>query len=219
MRDLPARRLATTALCATLVLGTAGPTAVASDRGSTRDLIQATGVTHPAATPVPGSDALLAQVQRLAGADGAVGPVTELLNAVLEADNGQLPADEAARLGKAVKDAIARMGGPTPTASATPAPVDVLDALQKSVDKLVAASTSGESGRVLPAAKDVLGALVRVVLASLVAGRLPHHHDLPPLPSLPPMPSMPPAPSLRPMPVPSPAVTAPPTATPSRPMI
>ncbi|MEU6495882.1 hypothetical protein AB0D09_29330 [Streptomyces sp. NPDC049097] len=219
MRDLPARRLATTSLCATLVLGMAGPTAVASDHGSSRDVIQVTE-SHPPTSPVPGADAFLTQVQRVAGADGTVAPVTDLLNAVLAADNGRLSADKAAGLGKAVKDAIAKMGGATSTASATSAPGDVLGALQKSVDKLISVSTAGQSGDVLPAARDVLGSLVRVVLAGLIVGGLPHHPGMPVLPSLPPMPTMPATPSLRPMPVPSPAVTAPSTATTSasRPM-
>lgn len=220
MRDLPARRLATTSLCATLVLGMAVPTAVASDHGSSRDVIQVTE-SHPPTTPVPGADALLTQVQRVAGADGTVAPVTGLLNAVLAADNGRLSADKAAGFNKAVKDAIAKMGGATPTASATSAPGDVLGALQKSVDRLISVSTAGQSGDVLPAARDVLGSLVRVVLAGLIVGGLPHHPGMPVLPSLPPMPSMPAAPSLRPMPVPSTAVTAPstPTTSPSRPMV
>ncbi|WP_306453553.1 hypothetical protein [Streptomyces sp. Tue6028] len=84
MRALPARRIASTALSATLLLGIAAPAAIAADGDSSR------GNSHAAAAPAPGADALLAQVQSLADIGGVPGPVTDLLNAVLKADNGRL---------------------------------------------------------------------------------------------------------------------------------
>lgn len=114
MRALPARRIASSALCATLLLGIAAPAAIAADSDSARGR-------SAAAAPVPGADALLAQVQSLADIGTVLTPVTDLLNAALKADDGQLSADQAATLGQAVKDAIAKL---TAVAPVTP-PVSV----------------------------------------------------------------------------------------------
>ncbi|MBV1939580.1 hypothetical protein KUF83_23895 [Streptomyces sp. BV286] len=115
MRALPARRIATSALCATLLLGITGPVAVAADHGSTSDA-------RPIAAqaPVPGADALLAQVKSLGDVGGVLKPVTDLLDAVLKADNGQLPAADAAKLADAVKDAIAKVTAAAPAAPVAP---------------------------------------------------------------------------------------------------
>ena len=71
--------------------------------------------------PVPGADALLAQVKGLGDLGGVLAPVTDLLNAVLKADNGQLSAEEATKLGDAVKDAIAKATAAAPAVPAAPA--------------------------------------------------------------------------------------------------
>lgn len=178
MRDLPVRRLAFSALCATLVLGTAGP-AVAADRASG-------GRTHVTAT-VLGADALTARVQGLADAGGVVAPVTELLSAVLKAHNGQLPADQAAKLGKAVKDAIAKASADSPSPTLSPLQGNALAALQGAVDRLIATVTSGDSRRVLPAAANVLACLVKVVISGVAGSGTT---SLPPMPPLPPMPTI-----------------------------
>ncbi|MGW7420497.1 hypothetical protein ACWGJB_10600 [Streptomyces sp. NPDC054813] len=116
MRALPARRLASTALCALLLAGITGPAAVAADSAHER--------THAMSqAPVPGADALLAQVKSLGNLGTVLKPVTDLLNTVLAADNGQLTPDQATQLGDAVKAAIAQVtaAAPAPTAPATPA--------------------------------------------------------------------------------------------------
>ena len=118
MRALPARRIAAPALCATLLLGIAGPAAVAADHDSTRD-----ARSTAAKAPVPGADALLAQVKSLGDVGGVLTPVTDLLNAVLKADNGQLPAADAAKLADAVKAAIAKASAAAPAAGALTPPV------------------------------------------------------------------------------------------------
>ncbi|MFI1482905.1 hypothetical protein [Streptomyces sp. NPDC020747] len=118
MRALPARRIAAPALCATLLLGIAGPAAVAADHDSTRD-----ARSIAAQAPVPGADALLAQVKSLGDVGGVLTPVTDLLNAVLKADNGQLPAADAAKLADAVKAAIAKASAAAPAAGALTPPV------------------------------------------------------------------------------------------------
>ncbi|MFF9036563.1 hypothetical protein ACF090_13960 [Streptomyces sp. NPDC014892] len=117
MRALSARRLAVPALCATLLLGVTAPAALAADAGTTRDRARS------AAAPVPGADALLVQLKGLGDLGGVLKPVTDLLDAVLKADNGQLSAEQAAELGKAVRDAIdkAKAAAPATPPAALPA--------------------------------------------------------------------------------------------------
>ncbi|MFJ4279024.1 hypothetical protein [Streptomyces massasporeus] len=117
---LPARRIATSALCAPLLLGVTGPAAVAADSAS------APAHTHAVSrAPVPDADALLGQVESLGDLGGVVVPVTDLLTAVLKADGGQLPHSQAAKLSTSVQDAIdhATANDPSPaTAPGTTAP-------------------------------------------------------------------------------------------------
>ncbi|MFF4038987.1 hypothetical protein [Streptomyces sp. NPDC001816] len=62
MRVLPVRRLASTTLCAALLVGIAGPAAVAADSARER--------THAGShSAVPGADALLSQVRSLRNVD------------------------------------------------------------------------------------------------------------------------------------------------------
>ncbi|MGW7086093.1 hypothetical protein ACWGH2_21725 [Streptomyces sp. NPDC054871] len=113
MRALPVRRIATTVLCASLLLGTAGPVVAAesdSPQGSAQEAARA---------PVPDADKLLAQVKTLGDAGGVLTPVTDLLTAVLKADNGQLPAAEATKLAAPVKDAITKAAATAPKAPET----------------------------------------------------------------------------------------------------
>ncbi|MER6343106.1 hypothetical protein ACWC10_08795 [Streptomyces sp. NPDC001595] len=107
MRRLPVRRIATTTVCAALVLGIAGPAAVAADHERTRTTVQ---------EPVPEAAALLTQNQSLAGLGIVLTPVTDLLDAVLKADNGQLSSADAARLGDAAKESIAKVQEAAPAA-------------------------------------------------------------------------------------------------------
>lgn len=208
MRALPARRIATSALCATLLIGIAAPASMAADRDLPR------GHSH-ATAPVPGADALLAQTKTLGDIGGVLTPVTALLDAALKADNGQLPTDQATKLGQAAKDAIAKVTAAAPAAApAVPAapPValpavpplaksaerpraqaadvkaDALTALQTAVDSLVKAVTSGDAGSVVPAATAVVTGLVNVVVATVLGGGLPAP-NLPGLPALPALPT------------------------------
>ncbi|MFF0135707.1 hypothetical protein ACFYRN_04600 [Streptomyces sp. NPDC005227] len=210
MRALPARRLATSALCATLLIGIAAPASMAADSDLPR------GHSH-AAAPVPGADALLAQTKTLGDIGGVLAPVTALVDAALKADDGQIPADQAATLGQAAKDAIAKVTAAAPVAppAAVPAvpPValpavpplsksaerpralaaadvkaDALTALQTAVDSLVKAVTSGDAGSVVPAATAVVTGLVNFVVATVLGGGLPAP-NLPGLPALPALPT------------------------------
>ncbi|MFF0185878.1 hypothetical protein [Streptomyces sp. NPDC005244] len=207
MRALPARRFATSALCATLLIGIAAPASMAADSDLPR------GHSH-AAAPVPGADALLAQTKTLADIGGVLAPVTALVDAALKADNGQLPADQATTLGQAAKDAIAKVAAAAPVAPPAAVPpvalpavppvakgaerpralaaadvkADALTALQTAVDSLVKAVTSGDAASVVPAATAVVTGLVNFVVATVLGGGLPAP-NLPGLPALPALPT------------------------------
>ncbi|OXS36527.1 hypothetical protein [Streptomyces sp. XY006] len=202
---LPARRFATPALCATLLLGVTGPAAAAADSASVPERAHAAS-----RAPVPDADALLGQVEGLGDLGGVLTPVADLLTAVLKADGGQLPPSEAARLSTSVQDAIDQAtatpaatapgttapGSSLPQAGTLPAPVEdraevpeglvseALDALEKATGTLHKAVTSGESAQVTPAVSAVVTGLVNTVAATLVGSELPAP-DLAGLPSLP----------------------------------
>ncbi|MFJ9133228.1 hypothetical protein ACIRRT_09190 [Streptomyces sp. NPDC102256] len=213
MRALPVRRIATSALCATLLIGIAAPASMAADGDLPR------GHSH-AAAPVPGADALLAQTKTLGDISGVLAPVTALVDAALKADNGQIPADQATKLGQAAKDAIAKVTAAAPVAPPAAAPAvpavppvalpavpplsknaerpralaaadvkaDALTALQTAVDSLVKAVTSGDAASVVPAATAVVTGLVNFVVATVLGGGLPAP-NLPGLPALPALPT------------------------------
>ncbi|MFE7438238.1 hypothetical protein ACFU78_35215 [Streptomyces tendae] len=220
---LPARRIATSALCAGLLIGLSGPAVMAADGDSGRER------THAAShAPLPDAEELQSQVGSLAGLGGVLTPVTDMLSAVLKADNGQLSATDADKLSTAVKDALAKVeavdtdaddaaatpGTSTPaqppvvttpeagadTPVTLPAPVTAQGdegtaaasdltaaanaALQKQVDALVKATTSGTAEQVSPAVKDLMTGIVNVVAATMVGNGLPAA-DLAGLPGVP----------------------------------
>jgi hypothetical protein len=70
--------------------------------------------------PVPHADALRPQVEALAELGGVLTPVTDLLNTVLKADDGQISVEQAAKLGDAVKDATAKITDVASAAAVTP---------------------------------------------------------------------------------------------------
>ncbi|MFI6465630.1 hypothetical protein [Streptomyces sp. NPDC050528] len=216
MRGLPARRVASSVLCATVLIGIAGPAAVAADNDSARKHVHAAS-----SAPVPNADALLAPVKSLGDLGSVLTPVTDLLTQALKADNGQLSADQAKTLGDAVTAAVAKITAAAPAAPAVPAvpaapavpavpavpalpslksaddskakaPADLagdaLASLQKAVATLLAAVTSGNVAGVVPAVTGVVTGLVNVVAATLLGGGLPAP-SLPGLPALPALPS------------------------------
>ncbi|MEU0223757.1 hypothetical protein ABZ177_05320 [Streptomyces sp. NPDC006284] len=222
---LPARRIATTALTAGLLIGLSGPAVMAADGDSVRER------THAASrAPLPDVEELQDQVGSLAGLGGVLTPVTDLLGAVLKADDGQLADKDADEFAAAVKDALAKAeaadldaddtatapGTTTPGTSTPaqppvvtapeagtpvtlPAPVvadsdgatvgddlaaDAHAALQKQIDALIQATTSGSAEQVTPAVQEVVDGVVNVVAATLVGSGLPAA-DLAGLPALP----------------------------------
>ncbi|MFL6000716.1 MAG: hypothetical protein ACJ736_41620 [Streptomyces sp.] len=188
--------------------------------------------------PVPHADALRPQVEALAELGGVLTPVTDLLNTVLKADNGQISVEQATKLGDAVKEATAKITEEasaaavtppatgntattpstttgsatigstttpsTPTGSATigstttptpsllltlmqngddagarsvKAPADLLDdaidALEKAIDDLIEAVTSGEASQVESTLPAVISGLVDAVAATMLDTELP----------------------------------------------
>ncbi|MFE5394962.1 hypothetical protein ACFQ9U_10385 [Streptomyces sp. NPDC056568] len=211
---LPARRIATTALTAGLLIGLSGPAVMAADGDSVRER------THAASrAPLSDVEELQDQVGSLAGLGGVLTPVTDLLGAVLKADDGQLSDTDADGFAAAVKEALAKAeaadldaddtatapGTTTPGTSTPaqppvvtapeagtpvtlPAPVvadsdgaavaddlaaDAHAALQKQIDALIQATTSGSAEQVTPAVQEVVDGVVNVVAATLVGSGLP----------------------------------------------
>ncbi|MFK4146356.1 hypothetical protein [Streptomyces sp. NPDC004065] len=169
MPALPARRIASGAACAALLVGITGPAAAAAAAGP------AAARTHAARpdTRLPGADALLAKVRELGAHRKEVTPVTRLLTAVLEADRGHLPAAEARKLGDDAKRALSRLPatarakGVLPPAAGRGAAAagalgrlaadptdDALEALGKAVDELVQAITADAAAQVSSATAD-----------------------------------------------------------------
>ncbi|MDX3113751.1 hypothetical protein [Streptomyces scabiei] len=202
MRGLPVRRIASTALCASLVLGLAAPAALAADGAAARERVAAASD-----APVPGVAALRAQGKGLADLSTVLTPVTETLNTVLKADDGRLTPGQATRLGDAVKTAVAKITAATPAAPAAPAVVppalakgaadsgakaaadpvsDALAAVQKALGDLLAAATSLDVGQVGSALTGLLDGLLDL-LSSTLNGLV----SLPSLPTLPSLPSLP----------------------------
>lgn len=166
---LPARRIATTALTAGLLIGLSGPAVMAADGDSVRER------THAASrAPLPDAEELQSQVGSLAGLGGVLTPVTDLLNAVLKADNGRLPAAEADELAAAVKEALAEADaadaddaatapgtttpGTTTPGTSTPAQPPVVTAPEAGNPVTLPAPVTAQSGDGAQAATDLTAA-------------------------------------------------------------
>ncbi|MEU1551695.1 hypothetical protein ABZ517_03095 [Streptomyces scabiei] len=186
MRVLPVRRLAVSALGAALLLGVTAPAVLAADVGSAPERTRS-------AAPVPGADALQAQLKGLGDLGGVLKPVTELLDAVLKADDGRLSADRAAELGKAVRDAIdkARASAPaTPPAAVPPGVPPVVLPVAPPVVPPVALPVDPAAPAVPPAA-DAPTVPAAPSLPSVPAS--PAAPVVPAAPALPLVPAVPPA--------------------------
>ncbi|QES42885.1 hypothetical protein DEJ49_19500 [Streptomyces venezuelae] len=207
MRALPVRRLATTTLCAALLLGTAGP-ALASVGDASRD--QARTAPRAPAAPDP-----LAQVQQLINIEGVLKAVSELLTAVLKAPGNKLSPEDVKKHTEALKKALEAAAKPpakgateavpkTATeavpktvtgvaARADKAPLDpkadAVAALQKAVDALLKAATAGDIKAVAAQVPTILTGVVNFLVASITGGGLP-------APALPETPALPKTPAL-----------------------
>jgi hypothetical protein len=182
MRALPARHLASPALCAVLLLGIAAPAAVAADgqsatgQAATGQSESGSSASGQAQVPVPGADALLGQVRSLSTAGGVLTPVTDLLDSTLKADNGQLSADRADELGKAAKDAIKKAAAAPSTVALPAKPAE-----KPAVTSPSAAGSANAANPADPAKPAVPGTVAAAPDASADASRRPVTPAAPPL--------------------------------------
>ncbi|MFG2998205.1 hypothetical protein [Streptomyces sp. NPDC048340] len=72
---------------------------------------------------IPGTEALLAQVQSLGAVGGLLKPVTDLLAAVLKSPDGKIPEADLAALKEKIDAALAELKKSLPAAPALPVPV------------------------------------------------------------------------------------------------
>ncbi|MGW2016339.1 hypothetical protein [Streptomyces sp. NPDC001927] len=149
MRPLALSRLTALAISAAITLGTAGP-ALADDHRPSR-------ITAPAAqAPLPDAAALLAQTKALGDMSSVTAPVTELLEAVLAADNGQLPAADAeafkTKITAAIDAAKGTVPAPLPATPAVQAPTVAAPAVQAPAVAAPAAPAPGVQAPALPVA-------------------------------------------------------------------
>jgi len=185
------RALVPPAVCAALAFTAIGPAAALTSAPEPA----------PAAAeyqaPIPDAAALGKQVDTLQGISGVLTPVTEFLDAVLAADDGQLPAAEATKHAEAIKKVLTPPTTPAPPALPGPDAVDTADraappdliadalaALQKQIDAILKAVTSGSPTDVAASLLSVVTGLVNVVVSTVLGGDLPAA-NLPGLPKLP----------------------------------
>ncbi|MER5487433.1 hypothetical protein ABT024_30060 [Streptomyces sp. NPDC002812] len=83
---------------------------------------------------IPGTEALLAQVQSLGGVGGLLKPVTDLLAAVLKSPDGKLPEADLAAFKEKIDAAIAELKKSLPATPALPVPLPPVDAPNLPVD-------------------------------------------------------------------------------------
>ncbi|MFC8827753.1 hypothetical protein ACFT9I_20710 [Streptomyces sp. NPDC057137] len=209
MRSLVSSRAAAAAVCAALVLGTAG-TAVATTAHETPAGVGA----DVARAPIADAEAIKQQTQTLASLSNAITPVTDLLTAVLKADNGQIAAADVQKHQAAIKKALDAVKNAAPANPAKPAnpagnagnanPVNAVGAdhkapaaadvtaqavasVQKATDALLKATTAKDATAVATQSKAVVTSLVNLTTALVMNGSLP----APNLPGLPELPKLP----------------------------
>ncbi|MEU9557184.1 hypothetical protein [Streptomyces fumanus] len=100
---LPARRTATSVLCATFLLGLTGPAAMAADGDAPRERAGAAAHAPAAEAGRPDDQAAL-----LGSMGDYLRPVTQLLGAVTKRGDGRLTAQETDRLSVAIEEALAK---------------------------------------------------------------------------------------------------------------
>lgn len=216
MRSLVSSRAAAAAVCAALVIGTAG-TAVATT------VNEAPASVGAEVAPAADVETLNQQTQALRSLSGAIMPVTDLLTAALKADNGQLSAADVQKHQSAIKkalDAVRQAAQANPANPAKPEgnagnanPVNAVGAdhkapaaadltaqavasVQKSTDALLKATTTKDAKAVTARSEAVVTSLVNLAAAMVMNGSLP-------APNLPGLPELPKAPGAE-APVPAP---------------
>ncbi|WP_405677629.1 hypothetical protein OG292_24570 [Streptomyces sp. NBC_01511] len=209
MRSHVSSRAAAAAVCAVLVLGTAG-TAVATTVHET----PAGAGAEAARAPIADAAAIKQQAEALRSLSCAIQPVTDLLADVLAAENGQLSAADVQKHQAAIKKGLDAVKSAAPAAPAKPAgnagnagqvnpvnavgsdgessaPADLtaqaVASVQKSTDALLKAATAKDATAVATQSKAAVTSLVNLTTALVMTGGLP----APNLPGLPELPKLP----------------------------
>ncbi|MEU0697304.1 hypothetical protein ABZ353_08950 [Streptomyces niveus] len=235
MRSHVSSRAAAAAVCAALVLGTAGTAVAVTSANETPAGVGAEAFR----APIADAAAIKQQAEALSSLSGAITPVTDLLADVLAADNGQLAAADIERHQAAIKkglDAVKNAAPAAPAAPAKPADNDgnadamnpvnavgadgkapaaadmtaqAVDSVQRSTDALLKAAATKDSKAVATQSQAVVTSLVNLTTALVMNGAMP----APNLPGLPELPKLPGAES----PVPAPELPAPAPEVPAAP--
>ncbi|MFF1409632.1 hypothetical protein ACFVX6_07520 [Streptomyces sp. NPDC058289] len=121
------------ALCLTLLTASPG-LASASAQSPAKPQAAAVFAAAPTGKAIPGTEALLAQVQSLGGVGGLLKPVTDLLAAVLKSPDGKIPEADLAAFKEKIDAAIADLKKSLPAAPALPVPLPPVDAPNLPVD-------------------------------------------------------------------------------------
>ncbi|GAB3960340.1 hypothetical protein [Streptomyces sparsus] len=190
--NMTASAVVAAAVAGTLTFGTIGTAVAASPATTPAQAPQAPQAAFPAA-PLPGTEEAAGQVKALSQAGGVLTPVAKLLEAVLQAEDGQLSEAEARRHQAdvtAVLDALRQTGTADGTrAAAANRAADTSKAaaeLQERVDTLVRAATAKDINDVVTALTDALGSVLELVLG-LLGGAAPNmpsgNTNIPQLPS------------------------------------
>ncbi|MCZ0206501.1 hypothetical protein OZK63_13885 [Streptomyces sp. UMAF16] len=157
MRHLPARRLASTVLCASVLAGITGPVALAADAAGEHGR-----TASRASVPATEKERLLAQARALGRTHPELSPVTDLLSRSLEA--GRLPADEARRLGEAAKEAVTRAAEARPAQPATAGqPATEEQPVTSAAPRVAARHAHAGAPMARDGLDDALGALVTAI--------------------------------------------------------
>lgn len=114
------------ALCLTLLTASPGLASATSEQAKPQATV--------AGKAIPGTEALLAQVQSLGGVGGLLKPVTDLLAAVLKSPDGKLPEADLAAFKEKIDAAVADLKKSLPAAPALPVPLPPVDVPQLPVD-------------------------------------------------------------------------------------
>ncbi|MFD3521994.1 hypothetical protein [Streptomyces sp. NPDC058653] len=203
MRSHVSSRAAAAAVCAVLVLGTAGTAAAVT--------VQETPVgvgAEATRAPIADAEALKQQTRTLSSLSDAIKPVTALLDSVIAADNGQISAADVQKHQKAIKkaldavknaasaapakpaapmagmDAVTTMGADDKAQAAADLTAEAVACVQRSTDALLKATTTKDANAVATQSKAVVTSLVNLTAALVMNGRLPAP-NLPGLPELP----------------------------------
>ncbi|WP_381797437.1 hypothetical protein [Streptomyces niveus] len=210
MRSHVSSRAAAAAVCAALVLGTAGTAVAVTSANETPAGVGAEAFR----APIADAAAIKQQAEALSSLSGAITPVTDLLADVLAADNGQLAAADIQKHQAAIKKGLDAVKNAAPAAPAKPADNDgnadamnpvnavgadgkapaaadmtarAVDSVQRSTDALLKAAATKDSKAVATQSQAVVTSLVNLTTALVMNGAMP----APNLPGLPELPKLP----------------------------